>query len=441
VPVFIFDAATLEDMRRCVVRGQFLVRALAALDIALRRLGYALMLRAGAPEKVLLELGREHGAEVVFCNREYEPAAQQRDARCFNALNGAGLGFESFKDAVCVEEQEVCTGRGQPYTVFTPYAKAWLARPRPSPYPALPPARVPVKIHASRQWPEEIRTAFGSVRDADGTASEPGVREVLDRFWRQHLFTYRRDRDFPARDATSHLSPHLHFGTVNGRTVLAEWQGRLTQASASQLPEADIFLKELIWREFYQQVLANFPRVVNGSFRPEYDALSWSGQRDHFQAWCAGMTGYPMVDAAMRCLNATGWMHNRNRMIVSMFLTKDLLIHWQWGERYFMERLVDGDVAANNGGWQWSAGTGTDAAPYFRIFNPVAQGEKFDPEGEFVRQWVPELAHLPGISIHRPWESPGLRSGLERYPARLVRHEQQRGLCLAMFRAISQRAG
>ena len=192
---------------------------------------------------------------------------------------------------------------------------------------------------------------------------------------------------------------------------------------------------ELIWREFYLQILANFPHVAEGAFRPEYDRLEWSGTDEQFRAWCEGVTGFPIVDAAMRCLKATGWMHNRLRMIVSMFLTKDLLISWQRGERHFMRELVDGDLAANNGGWQWSAGTGTDAAPYFRIFNPVSQGEKFDPEGTFVRQWVPELREVPADGIHRPWENP-LLLGRSGYPAPIVDHARQRERCLAMFKAV-----
>lgn len=196
----------------------------------------------------------------------------------------------------------------------------------------------------------------------------------------------------------------------------------------------DVFLNELIWREFYLQVLTNFPHVMRGAFRPEYNALKWSTNELDFQAWCNGMTGYPIVDAAMRCLNATAWMHNRLRMIVAMFLTKDLLINWQWGERYFMKQLVDGDMAANNGGWQWSAGTGTDAAPYFRIFNPVEQGKRFDVGGEFVRRWVPELAALPEQLIHEPWKSADAMNKTN-YPERIVIHERQRAKCLAMFQA------
>jgi len=270
-------------------------------------------------------------------------------------------------------------------------------------------------------------------------AGEAAARETLRRFMRGPLLRYGEARDFPATEGTSQLSPHLRAGTIGIRTVLAQLgQARSKAETPTQRESCDVFLSELIWREFYQQVLFNFPHVTKGAFRPEYDRLAWSGNEGHFQAWCAGRTGYPIVDAAMRCLNATGWMHNRLRMIVAMFLTKDLLTHWQSGERYFMRQLVDGDLAANNGGWQWSAGTGTDAAPYFRIFNPVAQGERFDPAGDFVRRWVPELAVLPRELIHRPWEDAAVARQL-RYPRRIVMHEDQRPKCLAMFAAVKRR--
>ena len=219
------------------------------------------------------------------------------------------------------------------------------------------------------------------------------------------VYDYGANRNFPAVNGTSGLSPHLRAGTIGIRTIIAALNKARAKAPAGKTPGCDVFLGELIWREFYLQVLHNFPHVTKGAFRPEYDQLKWSDNQEHFAAWCAGRTGFPIVDAAMRCLNATGTMHNRLRMIVAMFLTKDLLINWQWGERYFMQQLVDGDLAANNGGWQWSAGTGTDAAPYFRIFNPTSQAEKCDPKGEFTRRWLPELKDFPGDLIHQPWET------------------------------------
>ena len=264
---------------------------------------------------------------------------------------------------------------------------------------------------------------------------ERAALELLRKFMAGPVYEYAASRNFPAVDGGSNLSPHLRAGTIGIRTILAELKKAREKATPAQAASCDVFLNELIWREFYTQVLHNFPHVTKGAFRPEYDALKWSDDQKHFAAWCEGKTGYPIVDAAMRCLNATGSMHNRLRMIVAMFLTKDLLINWQLGERYFMKQLVDGDMAANNGGWQWSAGTGTDAEPYFRIFNPVSQGEKFDAEGKFVRRWIPELKDFSDDLIQQPWENP-LLLVKSRYPARVVLHEEQRVKCLAMFKAV-----
>ena len=270
-------------------------------------------------------------------------------------------------------------------------------------------------------------------------AGERAAFEALRKFMRGPVYEYAARRNVPAVEGTSQLSPHLRCGTIGIRTILSALNQARDGATPPQKQSCDVFLNELILREFYLQVLHNFPHVTKGAFRPEYDALHWSDNQEHFEAWCSGMTGYPIVDAAMRCLIATGAMHNRLRMIVAMFLTKDLRIHWQWGERYFMHKLVDGDMAANNGGWQWSAGTGTDAAPYFRIFNPVSQGEKFDSSGEFVRRWVPELASLPDELIHRPWDDPAFRK-TTKYPDRVVIHEQQRTKCLAMFDRVKRKS-
>jgi deoxyribodipyrimidine photo-lyase len=465
VPVFIVEDAFRTGSDVGPARLAFLLRSLEGLKTALSRLGYPMIVRHGRSEEVLPALAKEIGADAVFCNKRPEPYAQARDSRAVNALYAAGIGFESFKDAVVWEEQEILTQAGQPFTVFTPYSKAWKARKIPPPRPALPPAEfsavgrgVPAepisKARRRRRLTGTVRPTFleqpleirsepvpvdpaglgHPLRQTLPPAGEAAARETLRRFMSGPVLRYGEARDFPAADGTSQLSPHLRAGTIGIRTVLAQLTRARAQAKMpAQRRGCDVFLGELIWREFSQQALFNFPHVTKGAFRPEYDRLEWSGEEEHFQAWCAGRTGYPIVDAAMRCLNATGWMHNRLRMIVAMFLTKDLLIHWQEGEHYFMQQLVDGDLAANNGGWQWSAGTGTDAAPYFRIFNPVSQGEKFDSAGEFVRRWVPELAALPQKLIHRPWEDAAVARQLN-YPRRIVIHEEQRPRCLAMFK-------
>lgn len=437
IPVFIFEDAFRSGPDVGAARLAFLLQSVESLRKNLAELGYALVTRNGKSAALLPQLCGEFEAQAVFANKRYEPYAQRRDEQLAGILIQAGLGFELFKDAVVAEEQEVLTQAGKPFTVFTPYSRAWKTRAIPAPQPRLPKAEGPARAYPSDPLPAAPDELGFPLTQTVPPAGERAAMELLRRFMAGPVYEYGGQRNFPAVDGTSGLSPHLRAGTIGIRTILAELaRARArTQATPAQAAGCDVFLNELIWREFYLQVLHNFPHVTKGAFRPEYDRLAWSDNQEHFAAWCEGRTGYPIVDAAMRCLNATGTMHNRLRMIVAMFLTKDLLLHWQWGERYFMKQLVDGDMAANNGGWQWSAGTGTDAAPYFRIFNPVSQGEKFDAKGEFVRRWVPELAGFPEDLIHQPWENPLLLSR-SKYPARVVRHEEQREKCLAMFKAV-----
>ena len=431
VPVFIWDDAILRSPDVGPARVAFLLRSLEALARNLESLGHRLIVRRGEPAEQLVLLARQVGASGVFTNRDYEPYAVRRDRKVAEALYATGVPFESFKDSVVAEGREVLTGAKQPYTVFTPYSKAWRSRPIPVPIPRIGAAKRPIPTAIESLPLPSDPSDLGHVVSQDlFPAGEHAAQQALKAFLADGVAGYDTGRNIPSLPSgTSRLSPHLRFGTLNIRTILSKLPSVAGGAGVRT------WETELIWREFYVQILANFPHVAGGCFRPEYDRLEWSGTDEQFQAWCTGHTGFPIVDAAMRCLNATGWMHNRLRMIVSMFLTKDLLISWQRGERYFMCQLVDGDLAANNGGWQWSAGTGTDAAPYFRIFNPVSQGEKFDPEGSFVRQWVPELRDVPADRVHRPWENP-LLLGRSGYPTPIVDHARQRERCLAMFKAV-----
>jgi len=435
LPVFIFEDALYAGPDASGARLAFLLRSVSALQEQLAELGHPLIVRRGQPAEILPRLCREAGAQAVFANKQHEPPAQQRDERMAQALLRIGVGFEWFKDAVIWEEQEILTQSENPYTVFTPYAKSWKAKSVPPPRPRLRPAKSKAEILRPDALPATPAELGEALKQAIPPAGECVALDQLRKFMAGPVYDYGTNRDFPALAGTSHLSPHLRAGTIGIRTVLAALRKAREKGEPAQAAGCDVFLNELIWREFYVQVLHNFPHVVKGAFRPVYDQLQWSDNREHFQAWCEGRTGYPIVDAAMRCLNATGTMHNRLRMIVAMFLTKDLLIHWQWGERYFMQQLVDGDLAANNGGWQWSAGTGTDAAPYFRIFNPVSQALKFDPQGTIVRRWLPELKDLPDDLLQQPWEN-SLLLGRSKYPARIVLHEKQREKCLAMFKAV-----
>jgi deoxyribodipyrimidine photo-lyase len=440
VPVFVLEDAFRTGPDVGPARLAFLLQSLESLRKNLAALGYPLVIRRGRPEVELPKLASELGAEAVFCNRRSEPYAHARDNRVFNALNAARVGFEVFKDAVIWEEREVLTQSGNPFTVFTPYARAWKAKKPPAPRPRLTAARKPFLKVASEPLPTDPAELGHPLKQTVFEAGERAALKTLDAFLSGPVFDYAEARNHPAIDGTSKLSAHLRAGTIGIRMILDRLAAARDKAAPAGKASCDVFLSELIWREFYQQILVNFPHVMKGAFRPEYDDLAWSDHREHFEAWCPGMTGYPIIDAAMRCLNATGWMHNRLRMIVAMFLTKDLLLNWQWGERYFMRQLVDGDLAANNGGWQWSAGTGTDAAPYFRIFNPVSQGEKFDAGGRFVRQWVPELADVPDEFVHQPWKNPSLLAG-RGYPERIVRHEEQRERCLTIYKKVKANAG
>ena len=456
IPVFIFEDAFRTGPDVGAARLEFLLQSVESLRKNLLELGHPLVVRCGKSEEILPALCQETEAQAVFANKRYEPYAQKRDERMTAALLKIGVGFELFKDAVIWEETDILNLSGKPYTVFTPYSKAWQAKPVPPPRTrlAIRSPQFPVRDFKPDALPVSSAECGHPLTQQIPPGGERAALETLKIFMAGPVYDYGGNRNFPALDGSSHLSPHLRAGTIGIRTILAELKkarGKispavgavklkpedspvLAAAASTRLASCDVFLKELIWREFYMQVLHNFPHVTRGAFRPEYDALKWSDNEEHFAAWCAGQTGYPIVDAAMRCLNATGTMHNRLRMVVAMFLTKDLLIHWQWGERYFMRQLVDGDMAANNGGWQWSAGTGTDAAPYFRIFNPVSQGEKFDAEGKFVRRWIPELKDFSNDLIHQPWENPLLFSK-SNYAPRIVLHEEQRPKCLAMFKA------
>ncbi|MBC8094830.1 MAG: deoxyribodipyrimidine photo-lyase [Akkermansiaceae bacterium] len=441
VPVFILEDALRTGPDVGAARLAFLLQSLESLRKNLAELGYPLIIRNGRSEVEIPKLCQELNAQAVFANKRYEPYAQTRDNRVFNALNAVGVGFELFKDAVIREEAELLTQAGKPFTVFTPYSKLWKTKPVLPPRAKLAPnpAAKSGKSAALAPVPLDPGTFGHPLTQTFFPAGEKAGLDALRKFMRGPVYDYATNRNLVVVEGSSRLSPHLRCGTVGIRTVMAELnRAREKAVTPAQKQSCETFLNELIWREFYLQILHHFPHVMKGAFRPEYDLLKWSDNPAHFEAWCQGRTGYPIVDAAMRCLNQTGWMHNRLRMIVAMFLTKDLLINWQWGERYFMRQLVDGDLAANNGGWQWSAGSGTDAAPYFRIFNPVTQSEKCDPKGAFVRQWIPELASIPDDLIHQPWKEP-LRLSGSKYPERIVIHEEQRPKCLAMFAALKNR--
>jgi len=434
--VFIFDSDILHQLtERSDRRVEFIWHSVHKLQQALENHGGGLIIRHGSAAAEIPALMEELNADALYFNHDYEPDALARDDLIRQQLQARNIACFSFKDQVIFEKNEVLTQDRRPYHVFTPYKNAWMKRLEPffvKPYPveryaaALAPSSSPMPSL------EQLGFQATHLKQLPGMS---GARTLLDGFL-PRIAHYQEQRDFPAIRGTSRLSVHLRFGTVSIRELV-----RL--ALAHNNPGAQTWLNELIWREFYQMLLYHYPRVVNHAFKRQFDHIAWPGTEAHFTAWSEGRTGYPLVDAAMRQLNQTGTMHNRLRMVTASFLVKDLHVDWRRGERYFAQKLLDYDLAANNGGWQWSASTGCDAQPWFRIFNPITQSEKFDAEGEFIRRYVPELKNCAARFIHAPWKMPlaqqqanGILIGKD-YPAPLVDHAAAREITLALFKAVS----
>jgi deoxyribodipyrimidine photo-lyase len=430
-PVFILDPKLLASPYISQKRLAFLLDGLRALDASLRQCGSGIIVRQGDPLAVLQLLRDETGAEGIFAEADVSPFARQRDERVARHLPlHLTSGVTVFPPAMLHKAD------GTPYTVYTPFNRMWRSLPFPgSPLPAAEclPALPPLANLGVPATP-------ASPSENPFPAGEAEAQRRLAEFSGFAIQRYTDGRNRMDLDGTSGLSPYLRFGMLSARQ--AAWAARQAEAHAEDAESrrgAETWLNELIWREFYLTILYHFPYVRRTAFRPGLRRIPWRNDPADFAAWAEGRTGYPVVDAAMRQLNASGWMHNRARMITASFLTKDLLIDWRWGERYFMQHLLDGDPAANNGGWQWTAGTGTDAAPYFRVFNPVLQGSKFDPQGAYVRRWVPELAAVPDQYIHEPWKIPpdvqsqfGCVIGQD-YPAPMVDHAAARQRALAAY--------
>ncbi|MGN6389233.1 MAG: cryptochrome/photolyase family protein [Burkholderiaceae bacterium] len=468
--VFVFDRDILDPLlaqgRTADRRVAFILESVAELGAALRRLGGALIVRHASAVEDIPRLAAELGVDAVFCNHDYEPQAIERDSRVSSALMAAGRSLLSFKDQAIFEKDEVLSQAGKPFSVFTPYKNAWLKmlavkgdskdgfylKPYPvetyadrlSPPSGPSPQSTPLPSLATLGFADTDLAALG-IR-----GGMSGARTLLEDFL-PRLRHYRVARDFPAVKGPSYLSVHLRFGTVSVRELARHATTAMAMATAKMGDEeggAATWLSELIWRDFYFMILYHHPHVAERAFRPEYDRIAWeSGAAADaaFAAWCEGRTGYPLVDAAMMQLNRTGYMHNRLRMITACFLVKDLGIDWRRGERYFAARLNDFDLSANNGGWQWAASSGCDAQPYFRIFNPVTQSEKFDHEGKFIRRYLPQLARLESRHLHAPWLAPaaalqaaGMRLGVD-YPQPVVLHEEARKKTLARYEAVRHR--
>ena len=444
--VFVLDRAILDALEdRADRRVEFILLALDELDAALRRKGGGLIVIHGRAIDEIPALARSLGVDAVYVNRDYEPSAKLRDAQVAIALSAAGIAFHALKDQAIFDGDEVLTKAGTPFSVFTPYKNAWLAALQPADLaPHVPPIRRDALVATKRAIPSPADIGFAPT-NLSSLPIETGMRGAQRMFERflERIDRYRETRDFPAADGgASNLSIHLRFGTISVRTLATAAHARMLEGDAG----AATWLSELIWRDFFFMILDRHPRVVDHAFRATFDDIRWPGERASFVAWCEGRTGYPLVDAAMRHFNATGMMHNRMRMVTASFLVKDLHIDWRDGERWFAAHLNDYDLSANNGNWQWAASTGCDAQPWFRIFNPVTQSERFDPEGTYIRRHVPELARVEARRIHAPWTmsadeqaKAGVVIGRD-YPRPIVEHDVARKVTLALYDLASRRA-
>ncbi|TXE06134.1 deoxyribodipyrimidine photo-lyase [Seonamhaeicola algicola] len=389
--VFIFDEQILNELPEDDARVNFIYDQLKGINNQLKKHNTSLLVLKGKPLDVWKQLTENYQIKTVYTNKDYEPYAQNRDAEVAKFLSDNQITFNTYKDQVIHEENDVLKNDGKPYTVYTPYKNKWLAV-----YKAQNPEALTNTnnfLNKTHSFPDLSAIGF----------KESGIK--VKAYSLDNLDVYKEKRDFPDADITSYLSPHLRFGTVSVREIISKLNDKNS-----------VFLSELIWREFFMQILYHFPKVVTENFKQKYDGVQWRNDKADFKKWCEGKTGYPMVDAGMRQLNETGYMHNRVRMITAGFLCKHLLIDWKWGEAYFAKKLLDYELAANNGNWQWAAGTGCDAAPYFRIFNPIEQLKKFDKDLKYVKQWIPEFE-------------------TSKYPEPMVEHKYARQRALDVYKA------
>ncbi|MDG2052310.1 MAG: deoxyribodipyrimidine photo-lyase [Flavobacteriaceae bacterium] len=390
LPIFIFDDNILNELPNDDPRVNFIYQIVFDINLVLQKHNTSLLILKGKLEDVWNKLIQNYTIESVFINKDYEPYAIKRDQKITEVLKANGIELNSFKDQVIFEESEVVKANGEPYTVFTPFKRKWLALYNPL---TLKPKITFENFH-QENYP------FPKKEDLGFKSSNIYVKD----FNLNVIKTYAETRNFPILDSTSYLGPHLRFGTISVRQIISKLD-----------PNNEVFLSELIWREFFMQILFHFPQVITGNFRPKYDGIKWLNKEEDFNKWCHGETGYPMVDAGMRQLNKTGYMHNRVRMVTAGFLCKHLLIDWRFGEAYFAKKLLDYELSSNNGNWQWAAGTGCDAAPYFRIFNPIEQLKKFDTSEGYINKWISEY-------------------GTAQYPEPIVEHKFARTRALEQYK-------
>lgn len=451
LPVYIWSPEEDEDWPMGGASKVWLHHSLYSLDKHLQKFKSRLLIVKGPCLDTLQSLIKTHNAECVYWNRCYEPASIKRDAKIKEALGQEGIEAKSFNGSLLYEPWEIQTRQGNCFKVFTPYWKAMQALPGEPPHPLPTPDTIP----SPKSWPKSLHVDElnllptidwdTGIREA-WTPGIDGASEQLERFLDEAVPDYAEKRDFPAQHATSRISPHLHFGEISPRQIWHRVTERVHKQSSNAYGDgAWGYLREIAWREFGYHLMYYFPHTPTKPLRDDFNAFPWNNDSEALKAWQQGKTGYPLVDAGMRELWHTGWMHNRVRMVVASFLVKHLRIHWLEGARWFWDTLVDADLASNTMGWQWSAGSGADAAPYFRIFNPITQSERFDPAGEYIRRWVPELSELPDSMIHTPWKAKdslldesGITIGNE-YPEPIVDHSTARNEALAAFDSIKKK--
>lgn len=441
-PVFIFDTDILDKLpSKKDRRVEFILLSLKELREAFLSQNSDLLILRGSARELIPQIAEKLEVQAVFANQDYEPKAMVRDEAVSKKLKESAVAFHAYKDQVIFEKQEILTAAGTPFKVFTAYKNAWLACVSDFYLKAYPVKKYSASLAAPSDFKTELRDwslqELGfektNLTDLKIQTGMSGAKKLFKDFL-SRIDSYHQRRDFPSVKGPSYLSVHLRFGTVSIRELAREAE-KLGPASKG----VSVWLAELIWRDFYFMILANFPYVEKGCFHREYDAIDFPDDKKKFKAWCEARTGYPIVDAAMRQLNQTGYMHNRLRMVTASFLVKDLHVDWRQGEKYFAQHLIDFDLSANNGGWQWSASTGCDAQPYFRIFNPVSQSERFDAEGKFIKRYLPELAGFDAKYIHTPWlasadmqKKAGCVIGMD-YPAPIVDHAEARKITLELF--------
>ncbi|QDU80784.1 Deoxyribodipyrimidine photo-lyase [Polystyrenella longa] len=447
IPIFVWNRQESEACDAGSASCWWLHHSLLELGNQYAKQGGELFFFREPTQSVIERLIREHDVEAVYWNRRYEPDAIKQDSGLKKSLKDAGIEVHSFNGSLLREPWEVETKQGDPYQVFTPFWKNVLASIDPDKPLSAPEAISFEKVRIESCKLDDFNL-LPKLDWADSfheywTPGEQGAHESLSNFIRNGIDDYKGERDFPAKSGTSRMSPHLHFGEISPRQICHAVQVHLNRKRKDNgQPGADTYLSEIGWREFGYHILYHFPHTTEKSLKPKFDDFPWDNNAKDLKKWQQGMTGYPIVDAGMRELWETGWMHNRVRMIVGSFLAKDLLQNWKSGAEWFWDTLVDADLANNTLGWQWVAGSGADASPYFRVFNPVLQGERYDPSGKYIRQWIPELSELPDKWIHKPWEAPkdvlkdaGISLG-ETYPEPLVDHQEAREAALAIYEKI-----